>query len=394
MAALVPRNIGLVHPLCQIRRPLQSISLSRIPYLATDDRRNHPKRLYSSKNESSDQSNCRTTARDARKEFLGTTRILDPLVVCGVSGVGKGRVITRFLEVQDDQLFHLHQTKLHIKDPVLPKYIEFKFVVSHTTRPRRPDEKNGVHYHFISEEQMEKFINLGKDGDYSTISPAALGPNNSFFIEHATIYDYEFGTSWSALEAAHFKPRNPSKLETPNSALYGTDKAKSPPPLEDPKLLRKAILDIDVQGVQQLKELEANLQKQFEQGIEVPYLIRPKYLFIAPPSYESLKERLQARGSCLEESFQRRMRRAIGEMNYGLDSLCYKFDPIIKDQLYRKSLHFPRIVTNSVTVNHTVDIFMDAVDRLYDLKDRPMISATGKEDMEENLIYEELNVVK
>jgi guanylate kinase len=348
-------------------------------------------RWNSSKKSCSDHScsgaNSQGTKSDTNEAFLGGTKILDPLVVCGVSGVGKGTVITRFLEVQDEQLFHLHQTQLHIKDAVLPKFIEFVFTVSHTTRPPRPNEKNGVHYHFVSTGEMKRFISMGKDSNSSISTNALLGPNSSFFVEHATIYDNVYGTSWAALEAAHFKPRSPPRAEPPGGH-NPSDEAADPPPKENSKITRKAILDIDVQGVQQLKELELTLQGQFEQGHEVPYLLRPKYIFISPPGFESLKERLQARGTELQESFERRMDRAIGEMNYGLQLLCYKFDQET-DNLYRKSFHFPRVVVNSVSVNHTVDDFMVAIDRVYDMKDRPPISATGKEDEEIGMVYED-----
>lgn len=49
--------------------------------------------------------------------------------------------------------------------------------VSHTTRPPRPHEKQGVNYHFVS---REEFLQL-------------LAENA--FLEHAAVFDYEYGTS-------------------------------------------------------------------------------------------------------------------------------------------------------------------------------------------------------
>ena len=40
------------------------------------------------------------------------------------------------------------------------KYQNFKISVSHTTRPPRTNEINGIDYHFIQKEQFEKLINF------------------------------------------------------------------------------------------------------------------------------------------------------------------------------------------------------------------------------------------
>ena len=65
------------------------------------------------------------------------TMVLDPLIVCGPSGVGKGTIIERFMA---DYERH------------------FGFTVSHTTRSPRPGEIDGMHYHFVSKEEMETAI--------------------------------------------------------------------------------------------------------------------------------------------------------------------------------------------------------------------------------------------
>ena len=49
--------------------------------------------------------------------------------------------------------------------------------ISHTTRPPRPGEINGEHYHFVSE---TKFRRLIKAGD---------------FVEFARVFDHLYGTS-------------------------------------------------------------------------------------------------------------------------------------------------------------------------------------------------------
>ena len=51
------------------------------------------------------------------------------------------------------------------------------------------------------------------------------------------------------------------------------------------------ILDIDVQGVKAIKKVE-----------DIP---RPLYVFMEPPSLQTLEERLRARGTETEESLQK-----------------------------------------------------------------------------------------
>ena len=49
--------------------------------------------------------------------------------------------------------------------------------ISHTTRPARPGEIDGQHYHFVAEAVFEKMVN---DGD---------------FMEHARVFDHYYGTN-------------------------------------------------------------------------------------------------------------------------------------------------------------------------------------------------------
>jgi len=52
-----------------------------------------------------------------------------------------------------------------------------KLSVSHTTRPARPGEIDGQHYHFVSVEEFEQMV---EDGE---------------FLEHARVFDHLYGTS-------------------------------------------------------------------------------------------------------------------------------------------------------------------------------------------------------
>ncbi len=53
--------------------------------------------------------------------------------------------------------------------------------VSHTTRPLRPGEEQGVHYHFVSPEQFQAMISAGA------------------FLEYARVFDNFYGTSKAAV---------------------------------------------------------------------------------------------------------------------------------------------------------------------------------------------------
>jgi len=61
------------------------------------------------------------------------------------------------------------------------------------------------------------------------------------------------------------------------------------------------ILDIDVQGVQQVKKSS----------------LKPRYVFIAPPSMDELERRLRGRGTEKEEQIQTRLGNAAKELEYG-----------------------------------------------------------------------------
>ena len=76
------------------------------------------------------------------------------LVVSGPSGAGKGTLVSRLLDA----------------DPT------FTFSVSATTRARRENEIEDVHYHFISDAEYDKL--LAEDA----------------FLEHASVHGHRYGT--------------------------------------------------------------------------------------------------------------------------------------------------------------------------------------------------------
>lgn len=198
---------------------------------------------------------------------------LDPLVVYGPSGVGKGTLIGRFMQ----------------DNPWADEF--FEFAVSHTTRNPREGEQNSVHYHFIQENDMKDLIEDGA------------------FIESAQVYGNWYGTSWSALQHVQ---------------LSG----------------KRCLLDIDKQGVQSIQKLIGTV---FSDKNGLSYVLYPKFLFIAPPSFETLAERLAQRGSETPDSFERRLRNAKAEIEYGMHSRTFDYI-LVNDDVEQASKEFVKAV--------------------------------------------------
>lgn len=145
-------------------------------------------------------------------------------VLAGPTAVGKGTVAAYIREHHPD----------------------IRLSVSATTRPARPGETDGVHYHFVTDEQFDRML---ADGD---------------FIEWATVHNaYRYGTPRRAVEQA---------------ASRG----------------EQMLLEIDLQGARQV-------------GVAMP---DAKFVFLAPPSWDELVRRLQGRGTESAEEQHRRLETA------------------------------------------------------------------------------------
>lgn len=83
-----------------------------------------------------------------------------PFVVSAPSGTGK-TTVCRAVVLRDEQV---------------------EFSISHTTRPRRPGEQDGVHYHFVSAEAFAERVAAGG------------------FVEHAEYAGNQYGTSWESID--------------------------------------------------------------------------------------------------------------------------------------------------------------------------------------------------
>jgi guanylate kinase len=193
------------------------------------------------------------------------------LVICGPSGVGKGTIINKFLTEMGGS-----------------KY--FGFSCSHTTRNPRQGEVDGVHYHFTTVEKMERYI--------------ANNQMNEIFLEWAKVHGNYYGTSFASIQ----------------------DVKKSG---------KICLLDIDVQGVQKIRQNFPNFWAH--------------YLFIAPPSKEVLKERLSHRGTETAESLNRRLMNAADELDYGLTP--GNFDHIIVNNNLDDACKDLRAIINSIYCN-------------------------------------------
>jgi guanylate kinase len=106
-------------------------------------------------------------------------------VISAPSGAGKTSLVKALIENMDDICVS----------------------VSHTTRPIRPSEQNGIHYHFVTKDEFMDML------------------NQNLFLEHAQVFDNYYGTS---------------QLWVMQQLKKGID----------------VILEIDWQGAQQIRKLQ------------------------------------------------------------------------------------------------------------------------------------------
>ena len=122
--------------------------------------------------------------------------------------------------------------------------------VSATTRQRRPGEQDGVHYHFVAEDEFDRLI------------------ADDELLEWAVVH---------------------------RGARYGTPRGPVREALADG---RPALLEIDLQGARQVREREPDA----------------RFVFLAPPSWEELVRRLVGRGTEGPAERERRLESARAEL--------------------------------------------------------------------------------
>jgi len=180
------------------------------------------------------------------------------VVITGPSGVGKDTLLARLQERGHPQAGGAYH-----------------FIVTATTRPRRPDEREGVDYHFLSPQQFDEL--LANDG----------------LLESATVYGYRYGVP---------------KAQVCEALAQGKD----------------VIVRTDVQGATYIKSI-------------CPQTV---VIFLMPPSFQALEERLRSRAADEPEQVELRLTIAGEEM-----AAASQFDhTVVNDNLEDTVAHIESII--------------------------------------------------
>lgn len=142
--------------------------------------------------------------------------------------------------------------KTSVSRELLKQEHDLVLSVSWTTRPPRPGEVDGDHYHFVDHETFHNMVVAGE------------------FLEYARVFGHYYGTPRSVVEEA---------------LAVGKD----------------ILFDIDWQGTQQVAQTaRADLVS----------------VFILPPSWDELERRLKNRAQDSDEAVKYRMSRAHDEISH------------------------------------------------------------------------------
>jgi guanylate kinase len=133
---------------------------------------------------------------------------------------------------------------------MLSEIENLEFSVSYTTREKRETESEGQDYHFVSEDKFKRMI------------------RDDMFIEWAVVHGNYYGTSKKALEEKNTKG--------------------------------DLLLDIDVQGAEQVRE-------KIEGAV---------FVFILPPLFPALKKRLERRAQDSPPVIEQRLEKAKEEIEH------------------------------------------------------------------------------
>ena len=152
--------------------------------------------------------------------------------------------------------------------------------VSLTTRQPRAGEVDGRDYVFVAADEFDRRRDTGE------------------FAEWAEVFDHAYATPRAPLEAAIREGRD-------------------------------ILLDVDIQGARAIKKLYA--------GDAVG-------IFVVPPSFEVLEERLRARGTDSEEQIARRLQRVRTEIEAASEAHVYDYR-ILNDDRARAAADIRAILT-------------------------------------------------
>lgn len=141
---------------------------------------------------------------------------------------------------------------------------EYELSVSATTRKRRPGEREGRDYFFVDNDEFDRMIATGE------------------LLEWAVVH---------------------------GNNRYGTPKA---PVAKQQKAGKTVLLEIDLQGARQIRQSGAEAL----------------FIFLAPPSFNALVERLESRGTEDEAERRRRLATAVEEL-----SAKGEFDEVVVNEI-------------------------------------------------------------
>lgn len=173
-------------------------------------------------------------------------------VIAAPSGAGKTSLVKRLLECTP----------------------QLEVSVSHTTRPRRVGEVNGLDYHFVTTDTFQALVQEG------------------VFLEHARVFDYDYGTSrYAVLERLR----------------AGVD----------------VILEIDWQGARQVRARHRDTCS----------------IFILPPSRDILRQRLLKRNQDKAAVIDRRMKDAAEQIEH-----YREFDYLVVNDVFDEAVDALRAI--------------------------------------------------
>ena len=179
---------------------------------------------------SNNPANVMTPILRAVEPFAGIERRGMLFILSSPSGAGK-TTLSRQLMAADDNI---------------------AMSVSATTRAPRPNEVDGVDYHFVSRERFDAMVAQGE------------------MLEHATVFDNSYGSPRAPVEKALAEGRD-------------------------------VLFDVDWQGAQQIKiAMKSDVVS----------------VFILPPSLEALETRLKSRAQDDDATVARRMSKALDEISH------------------------------------------------------------------------------
>jgi len=160
------------------------------------------------------------------------------IVITGTSGAGKGTLVQELLRRTPD----------------------VALAVSATTRERRPDEEDGVHYHFLSEEEFARRLAAGE------------------FLEHIDFpWGQRSGTLWSELDRIRRQGKAPLLELEPTGALVvqrhvpGTVTIFVSAPSFDE--LERRLRDRATESAGEIEERLRLAREQLEQSRECTYVV-------------------------------------------------------------------------------------------------------------------------